>query len=113
MSQLALKSAEALLARGRAYARSRMVCNVQWMSYAEAGMAAGVAAFTRLQNNELFQANAAAARAELGLGINPRCQGLCAGGGDGGYVRLVPAQIPYSQMRPCVKRGFFTRLMEV
>ena len=71
MSQLALKSAEALLARGRAYARSRMVCNVQWMSYAEAGMAAGVAAFTRLQNNELFQANAAAARAESALASTP------------------------------------------
>ena len=71
MSQLALKSAEALLARGRAYARSRMVCNVQWMSYAEAGMAVGAAAFARLQNNELFQATAASARAEIGLGINP------------------------------------------
>jgi acid phosphatase (class A) len=65
LSQLAPDKAEALLARGRAYARSRMVCNVHWMSDTEAGMAVGAAAFARLQNNELFQATMAAARAEL------------------------------------------------
>jgi len=65
LSQLAPEKAEALLARGRAYARSRMVCNVHWMSDTEAGMAVGAAAFARLQNNELFQATMAAARAEL------------------------------------------------
>ena len=42
-----------------------MVCNVHWMSDTEAGMAVGAAAFARLQNNELFQATMAAARAEL------------------------------------------------
>ena len=35
------------------------------MSDTEAGMAAGAVAFARLQNNELFQATMAAARAEL------------------------------------------------
>jgi acid phosphatase (class A) len=65
LSQLAPERAEALLARGRDYARSRMVCNVHWMSDTEAGMAVGAAAFARLQNNELFQATMAAARAEL------------------------------------------------
>ena len=65
LSQLAPDRAEALLARGRAYARSRIVCNVHWMSDTEAGMAVGAAAFARLQNNELFQATMAAARAEL------------------------------------------------
>ena len=54
------------MARGHAYARSRIVCNVHWMSDTEAGMAVGAAAFARLQNNELFQATMAAARAELG-----------------------------------------------
>ena len=53
------------MARGRAYARSRMVCNVHWMSDTEAGMAVGAAAFARLQNNKLFKATMAAARAEL------------------------------------------------
>ncbi|RCL45558.1 MAG: phosphatase PAP2 family protein [Halieaceae bacterium] len=65
LSQLAPERAEALLSRGRDYARSRMVCNVHWMSDTEAGMAVGAAAFARLQNNELFQATMAAARAEL------------------------------------------------
>ena len=65
LSQLAPDRAEALLARGRDYATSRMVCNVHWMSDTEAGMAVGAAAFARLQNNELFQATMAAARVEL------------------------------------------------
>ena len=50
-SQLAPERAEALLARGHAYTRNRMVCNVHWMSDTEAGMAVGAAAFARLQNN--------------------------------------------------------------
>ena len=65
LSQLAPERAEALLARGRDYATSRMVCNVHWMSDTEAGMAVGAAAFARLQNNALFQATLSAARAEL------------------------------------------------
>jgi acid phosphatase (class A) len=65
LSQLAPDHAEALLARGRAYAQSRMVCNVHWMSDTEAGMAVGAAAFARLQNNALFQDTMAAARQEL------------------------------------------------
>ena len=64
-SQLAPERAEALLARGRDYARSRMVCDVHWMSDTEAGMTVGAAAIARLQNNALFQATMAAARAEL------------------------------------------------
>ena len=65
LSQLAPDKAEAVLARGRAYAHSRMVCNVHWMSDTVAGMAVGAAAFARLQNNALFQATMAAAKTEL------------------------------------------------
>jgi len=65
LSQLVPDKAEAILARGREYARSRMVCNVHWMSDTEAGMAVGAAAFAQLQNNALFGATMAAARAEL------------------------------------------------
>ena len=65
LSQLAPAQAEALLTRGRAYAQSRMVCNVHWLSDTEAGMAVGAAAFALLQNNGLFQATMAAARQEL------------------------------------------------
>ena len=65
LSQLVPERAEPILARGRDYAQSRMVCNVHWMSDTEAGMAVGAAAFARLQNNALFQATMTAARAEL------------------------------------------------
>ena len=65
LSQLVPEKAEAILARGRDYANSRMVCNVHWMSDTEAGMTVGAAAFARLQNNALFQATMAAARIEL------------------------------------------------
>ena len=65
LSQLAPERAEALLTRGRAYAQSRMVCNVHWLSDTEAGMAVGAAAFARLQNNPLFQATMTMARLQL------------------------------------------------
>lgn len=69
LSQLVPEKAEAVLARGREYARSRMVCNVHWLSDTEAGMAVGAAAFARLQNNALFQATMSAARSELSSDI--------------------------------------------
>ena len=65
LSQLVPEKAEAILARGRDYAQSRMICNVHWMSDTVAGMAVGAAAFARLQNNALFQATMTAAKAEL------------------------------------------------
>lgn len=65
LSQLAPERAESVLARGRAYAQSRIICNVHWMSDTEAGMAVGSAAFARLQNDELFQATMAVARLEI------------------------------------------------
>ena len=65
LSQLAPERAEVILSRGRDYARSRMVCNVHWMSDTEAGMTVGAAAFSQLQNNALFQATMTAARLEL------------------------------------------------
>ncbi|MEK9941363.1 MAG: phosphatase PAP2 family protein [Gammaproteobacteria bacterium] len=65
LSQLAPERAERLLARGRAYAQSRIICNVHWMSDTEAGMAVGSAAFARLQNDTLFQATMAVAREEI------------------------------------------------
>jgi acid phosphatase (class A) len=65
LSQLVPEKAEAVLARGRDYTRSRMVCNVHWMSDTEAGMAVGAAAFARLQNNALFKATLTAAKSEL------------------------------------------------
>ena len=65
LSQLAPEHAEQILARGRAYAQSRIICNVHWKSDTEAGMSVGSAAFARLQNDALFQATMAAAREEI------------------------------------------------
>tara|TARA_Y100000588_G_scaffold131720_1_gene144367 strand:- start:348 stop:1199 length:852 start_codon:yes stop_codon:yes gene_type:complete len=65
LSQLAPERAERILARGRAYAQSRIVCNVHWKSDTEAGMSVGSATFARLQNNALFQATMAVAREEI------------------------------------------------
>ena len=65
LSQLAPERAEQTLARGRAYAQSRIVCNVHWQSDTEAGMSVGAAAFARLQNNALFQVTMAVAREEI------------------------------------------------
>ena len=65
LSQLAPERAEQILFRGRAYAQSRIICNVHWKSDTEAGMSVGSAAFARLQNNALFQATMAVAREEI------------------------------------------------
>ena len=54
-----------LAGRGTAYARSRAVCNVHWLSDTEAGEAIAAATFARLQPNDTFRADWAAARAEL------------------------------------------------
>ena len=65
LSQLAPERAEQILARGRAYAQSRIICNVHWRSDTEAGMSVGSAAFARLQNDALFRATMAVAREEI------------------------------------------------
>ena len=57
--------AAALAGRGSAYAMSRAVCNVHWLSDTEAGEAIAAATFARLQSNDAFRADWAAARAEL------------------------------------------------
>ena len=67
LSQLLPERAEAILARGQEYARSRRVCNVHWLSDTQAGMAVGAAAFARLQNDALFVATLGAARKEIEL----------------------------------------------
>jgi acid phosphatase (class A) len=66
LSQVFPEKAEAILARGREYAYSRMVCNVHWQSDTLAGMNVGAAAFAQLQNDPLYLATMAAAKAEAG-----------------------------------------------
>jgi len=65
LAQAAPDKAEALVARGRAFGQSRVVCNVHWLSDAEEGRIMGSAVFARLQSNAEFQADVAAARSEI------------------------------------------------
>ena len=57
--------ADALLARGRAFGQSRVVCNVHWQSDVAEGQFMGMATFARLQGEPAFRADLEAARAEL------------------------------------------------
>ena len=54
LSQIFPEQAESILARGKEYAYSRMVCNVHWQSDTLAGMTVGAAVFARLQNDPLY-----------------------------------------------------------
>lgn len=65
LAELAPERSDAILARGRSFGESRLVCNVHWQSDVLAGrfMAAGVVA--RLHANDAFEADMAAAKAEI------------------------------------------------
>lgn len=65
LAQAAPDRADALIARGRAFGQSRVACNVHWLSDAEEGRIVGTATAARLQNSAEFQADLAAARAEI------------------------------------------------
>jgi acid phosphatase (class A) len=65
LTQVAPDHADALLARGRAFAQSRGICGVHWKSDIEAGRLVGTATVARLQANPSFDAQAAAAREEI------------------------------------------------
>lgn len=53
-----------LVARGRAFADSRRICNVHWLSDTEQGQVVASAVFARLQSVPDYQADLAAAREE-------------------------------------------------
>ncbi|EIZ77353.1 acid phosphatase [Novosphingobium sp. Rr 2-17] len=57
--------ATALIARGRAFGDSRRICNVHWTSDIEEGRFMASAVFARLNADPAFQADLAAARAEV------------------------------------------------
>lgn len=63
--QAAPDRADAILARGRAFGQSRVVCNVHWLSDTDEGRMMGAATVARLQSNADFTADVAAARAEI------------------------------------------------
>jgi acid phosphatase (class A) len=81
LSEIAPERADALLARGRAFGESRLVCNVHWQSDVAEGRVVGAATVARLHADPGFRADLEAARAELGVvrgkGLKPQLD--CAG----------------------------------
>jgi acid phosphatase (class A) len=65
LTEIAPERADALLQRGRAFAQSRAVCGVHWMSDVETGRLMGAAAVARLHANATFKAQLALAKEEI------------------------------------------------
>lgn len=65
LTELAPDRADAILARGLSYGRSRSVCNVHWASDIRAGRTVGAAAVARLHADPTFRADLRRAGAEL------------------------------------------------
>jgi len=65
LSEIAPEQADAILARGRAFGESRIVCNVHWHSDVVEGQFMGAAAVARLHADPAFQAELEAAKTEF------------------------------------------------
>lgn len=65
LAEIAPDRADAVLARGRAFGQSRVVCNVHWLSDTEEGRIIGAAVVAKLHSDPHFRADLDAARAEL------------------------------------------------
>ena len=65
LTEIAPERADAILARGRAFGKSRNVCNVHWHSDVVEGRFMGSAAVARLHANAAFRAEIEAAKIEL------------------------------------------------
>lgn len=76
LAELAPDRADAILARGRSYGESRLVCNVHWQSDVVQGRFMGAAAVAKLHGNPAFRADLERARAEVAAlqerGLKPR-----------------------------------------
>jgi acid phosphatase (class A) len=67
LCEIAPEQTDALLARGRAFGESRMVCNVHWQSDVSEGRMMGAATVARLHADPQFRADVEAAKAELAV----------------------------------------------
>lgn len=65
LSEIVPERADAIIARGRNYGESRLVCNVHWQSDILEGRFMGAAAVARLHDNADFQRDLVAARREV------------------------------------------------
>ena len=73
LSEIAPDRADAILARGRAFGQSRVVCNAHWESDVIEGRFVGAAAVARLHADAAFLADLEAGKAEL---ASVRAKGL-------------------------------------
>jgi acid phosphatase (class A) len=65
LAEIAPEHADALIARGRAFGESRVVCGVHWLSDIEGGRLTAAALVAALHGAPQFETDVAAARAEL------------------------------------------------
>ncbi|MCJ2012838.1 acid phosphatase [Methylobacterium sp. J-076] len=81
MAALVPEKSTAILARGRAYGESRVVCGVHWLSDVSAGRTNGSSTFAALMGDAVFRADLDKARGEmkaaLAAGGTPPDQGAC------------------------------------
>jgi acid phosphatase (class A) len=73
LSEIAPERVDVILARGRAYGESRIVCNVHWYSDVIEGRSMGAATVARLHADPAFRSDLEAAKAEY---ATVRAQGL-------------------------------------
>lgn len=65
LAEVAPERGDAIVARGRAFGESRVVCNVHWRSDVVAGRFMGSATVARLHADPVFQRDLAAAKSEV------------------------------------------------
>ena len=65
LSEISPEQTDAILARGRAFGESRVICNVHWQSDVIGGFLMGAATVARLHADPTFRADLEAANAEL------------------------------------------------
>jgi acid phosphatase (class A) len=76
LSEIAPERIDAVLARGRAFGQSRLICNAHWQSDVDEGRFMGASTVARLQADPNFRADVEAAKAEIvavrGKGLKPQ-----------------------------------------
>jgi acid phosphatase (class A) len=73
VGEIAPERVDAILARGRAFGQSRLICNVHWQSDVTEGRFMGASTVARLEANRDFRADVEAAKAEV---VVARAKGL-------------------------------------
>jgi len=65
LSEISPEQTDAILARGRAFGESRVICNAHWQSDVNEGLFMGASAVARLHADATFRGDVEAAKAEL------------------------------------------------